>query len=129
MRTVYIVDHPYPPTSGDLAAAASAGAAEVICGIPPALAREGVSTFGYHEIADPDAPRRLIRKSVVQERAEALGKFADLFALLLSYEGGIHFGRWFAPDWPNVYFDDPAMLTLLDAVGCTSEEIATITAP
>jgi hypothetical protein len=53
MRTVYLVDHDLPPTEEDLAAATSAGAAEVICGIPEALADAGIDTFGYHEIADP----------------------------------------------------------------------------
>lgn len=55
-RTVYLVDHDFPPTEDDLAAAALAGAAEVICGMPEALARAGIDSFGYHEIAEPPAP-------------------------------------------------------------------------
>lgn len=56
MRKVYIVDHDEPGTDEDVSAATDAGASEIICGIPPALAQLGISTFGYHEIADPDAP-------------------------------------------------------------------------
>lgn len=56
MRKLFIVDHDFPPTSEDLAAAATAGATEIICGIPPALADLGITTFGYHEVAPPPAP-------------------------------------------------------------------------
>lgn len=73
--------------------------------------------------------RRLILKSVVQERAHALGKLAPILAILRSEGQEINYARWFAPDWPRVYFDDPAMLALLEAVGCTEAQIAEITAP
>lgn len=55
MRKVFLVDHDFPPTEADMAAAAAAGAAEVVCGIPEALARDGVASFGYHELPDPPA--------------------------------------------------------------------------
>jgi hypothetical protein len=77
MRTIFIVDHPLPPTEGDLAAAADAGASEVFCGIPAALADLGISTFGYHEIADPPAPvPQLIemRKAVLEMDATEFGE-------------------------------------------------------
>lgn len=73
-------------------------------------------------------PRRLIPKSVVQERAHTAGKLAAVMTLLETPGNEIYKARWFAPDWPNVYFDDPQMLTMLAAVGCTAEEIAEITA-
>ena len=77
----------------------------------------------------PDPPpRRLIPKSVIQERVNDIGKLGAVMAVLRSEGQEINYARWFAPDWPNVYFDDPAMLTLLAAVGCTEGEIATITA-
>lgn len=76
------------------------------------------------EAADP---RRLIPKSVVQERVHAIGKLGDAFAALQAQP--ILFGRWFAPDWPNVYADDDGLLTLLTGIGCTPEEIETVTAP
>jgi hypothetical protein len=53
MRKVFLLDHEFPPTEADIAAATNAGAAEVICGIPEALATLGIDSFGYHEIADP----------------------------------------------------------------------------
>jgi hypothetical protein len=76
------------------------------------------------------ATRRLIAKSVVQERVNALGKWAAVAALL--YTNGlpnIYYARWFAPDWPQVYADDPSMLALLTYAGLTADEIATVTAP
>ena len=73
-------------------------------------------------------PRRLIRKSVVQERAHTLGKLASILTVLRSPGQEISYARWFAPDWPNVYADDAGMLAILSAVGCTPEEIAEITA-
>jgi hypothetical protein len=72
-------------------------------------------------------PRRLIRKSVVQERAHTLGKLASILTVLRSPGQEISYARWFAPDWPNVYADDAGMLVILAAVGCKPEEIAEIT--
>jgi hypothetical protein len=73
------------------------------------------------------APRRLIPKSLVQERVNAIGKLALAFGALNS--DPISFGRWFAPDWPNVYADDPGLLTILDTIGCSPEQVEAITAP
>jgi hypothetical protein len=70
--------------------------------------------------------RRLIPKSRIQERVNDIGKLDDILTILNSQS--IMFARWFAPDWPNVYFDDEGMLQLLHIVGCTSEQIAEITA-
>lgn len=53
MRKIYIVDHEWPPTTEDLAAAEAAGATEVLCGGGSALARLGVATFGFHELSPP----------------------------------------------------------------------------
>ena len=71
--------------------------------------------------------RRLIPKSVVQERLNTLGKLGAAFTALNS--NPIYFGRWFAPDWPEVYFDDEGLLEVLGAIGCTEAEIAQVTAP
>jgi hypothetical protein len=70
--------------------------------------------------------RRLIAKSTVQERVNALGKLGDAFAALQAQP--ISFGRWFAPDWPQVYADDPGLLGLLQYIGLTAEQIAAVTA-
>jgi hypothetical protein len=69
--------------------------------------------------------RHLLPKSVVQERINAIGKLGDVLTVLNSQP--IFFARWFAPDWPNVYFDDEALLAILAGVGCTPAEIETIT--
>lgn len=80
-------------------------------------------------VARCEAPpsRRLIPKSVVQERVNAVGKLGVAFSALQA--DPISFGRWFAPDHPNVYADDERLLQLLSIIGCTAEEIATVTAP
>lgn len=74
-----------------------------------------------------EAPRRLIPKSVVQERVNDVGKLEGAFAALQA--DALAYCRWFAPDWPNVYADDEGLLAMLDGIGCTEEEIAAITAP
>lgn len=75
----------------------------------------------------PEAPRRLIPKSIVQERCAVIGKLDELMTALLA--NPLYFGRWFAPNHPNVYADDPDLLAMLGAVGCTPEQIAEVTAP
>lgn len=73
--------------------------------------------------------RRLIPKSVVQERVNTLGKWAAVAALLYTDAlPNIYYARWFAPDWPNVYADDATLLALLADAGLTSDDIATVTA-
>lgn len=74
----------------------------------------------------PPPERRLIKKSVIHERVNDAGKLDAALAALQS--NAILYARWFAPDWPEVYFDDPDMLTLLAYIGCTPEQIAQITA-
>lgn len=98
---------------------------------------EGEVRFTPEEEAEWDAmeaalanippPRRLIPKSVVQERAYAIGKLDELMTALQA--NSLYFGRWFAPDWPEVYADDAGLLEMLTAVGCTPEQIAEVTAP
>jgi hypothetical protein len=75
------------------------------------------------EAASPPA-RRTIPKSLVQARLIDTGKMDAVFAALLSSPA--NFAKWFAPDWPNVFADDAAMLAVLTAVGA---DIETITAP
>jgi hypothetical protein len=82
---------------------------------------------GFTAPPTPPAPRRLLAKSTVQERVNAIGKLDEVMTVLNSQP--IYFARWFAPDWPNVYFDDEGLLAILAAVGCTEAEIETITAP
>lgn len=95
-------------------------------GVERALTPDEMVDYEARLAVDP--PRRLIPKSVVQERAHTFGKLGAILAVLRSEGQEINYARWFAPDWPNVYFDDPAMLDLLAYVGCTEEQIETITA-
>ena len=74
----------------------------------------------------PDV-RRLIPKSVVQERLNDLGRLGDAFALLQA--DPLNFGRWFAPNHPNVFADDEGLLAILDTLGLTAEQIAGVVAP
>lgn len=83
-------------------------------------------TADQEALASRPAPRRLIKKSIVQERVNAIGKLGTVLTALNAEP--LYFARWFAPDWPNVYADDEGLLAVLTAVGCTEGEIATITA-
>lgn len=101
---------------------------EVVQGLNTQLAEltTTLENLQHPPLVGPDG-RRLIPKSLIQERVNAIGKLDEAFAILQAQP--IFFGRWFAPDWPNVYFDDPGLLQILAAAGCTPEEIAQITAP
>jgi hypothetical protein len=59
--------------------------------------------------------RRLVPKSLIVERLQAAGKLAAastaLNADLYKRE------RWYAPDRPAIYADDPEALALLNAIG------------
>lgn len=86
--------------------------------------------LGGARFATDDPPRRLIRKSLVQERVHAIGKWDELIdAIMPEGRPSIFYARWFAPDWPEVYADDEGLLAMLNAVGCTPEQIAEVTAP
>jgi hypothetical protein len=86
-------------------------------------AQDAATFFGPQPVA-----RREIAKSVVQERVNDLGKLGAVMAVLRAEGNEIYYARWFAPNWPNVYADDQGLLLMLNAAGCTAEEIATITA-
>jgi hypothetical protein len=68
----------------------------------------------------------MIPKSTIQERVNNIGKLGAVLSALQTEP--INYVRWFAPDWPQVYFDDAGMLAVLKAVGCTDAQIAIITA-
>lgn len=67
------------------------------------------------------ADRRLVPKSLIVERLNAAGKLAAaksaLDANLYARE------RWYAPDKPAVYADDPEVLSLLAAIDADHEVI------
>lgn len=86
---------------------------------------EELSTIGVTRGA-PEVLRRLLPKSLVQERVNNIGKLDDVLALLMAPGNAIFYARWFAPDWPNVYYDDAGLLSILGAVGCTPTQITAI---
>jgi hypothetical protein len=66
----------------------------------PAL---GYGDFGFSPVPDPppEPPRPQLPKSIVTARVTALGKAADVWALL-NANPAMAF-KWFSPDWPNVF--------------------------
>jgi len=65
--------------------------------------------------------RRKVRKSVVKQRLIEAGLMDAAYALLTAQP--VAFARWFDMDYPEVYFDDPDALALLDAIGAAPEVI------
>lgn len=70
--------------------------------------------------------RREIPKRLVAARLDAIGKGQVAMAALQS--NTLMFNEWFLHGL-NVYADDEQLLAMLHGVGCTAEEIATVTAP
>lgn len=94
--------------------------------IPFTASPDDPEPFGravYEEIKDtpiapyvaPPSGRQLVQKSVVQARIIDAGKMADAYAALTA--NPIYFARWFAPDHPEVYCDDPDAVGLIKALG------------
>lgn len=59
--------------------------------------------------------RQTVLKSTVQTRIIAAGKMAEAKAALDA--NAVYFARWFAPDRPVVYCDDPDAMMLVTAIG------------
>ncbi len=75
-----------------------------------------------HELVDaPLLVRRMVRKSTVQARLIDAGLMEAAYALLTS--NPVHFARWFAPDQPNVYADDPDALAVLATIGADAATV------
>jgi hypothetical protein len=63
----------------------------------------------------PPPVRAMVVKSVVQARIIDVGKMGDAYAMLTA--NPVYFARWFAPDHPAVYCDDPDAVGLVLALG------------
>ena len=63
----------------------------------------------------PPPPRPTVLKSTVQARIIDAGKMGDAYAALTA--NPVYFARWFAPDHPAVYCDDPDAVGLVTALG------------
>jgi hypothetical protein len=72
----------------------------------------------------PPEPRRLVVKSTIIRRLNEAGLLA---AAIQGLNSNLYAReRWYAPDWPSIYFDDPEALALLSAIGA---DVQTIMAP
>jgi hypothetical protein len=64
---------------------------------------------------EPEPVRQTVLKSTVQARIIEAGKMDQAYAALTS--NAVYFARWFAPDRPVVYCDDPDAMGLVQAIG------------
>jgi hypothetical protein len=74
----------------------------------------------------PPVVRALIRKSTIIRRCHEAGVLTAVMAILDAPANAYAKARWWAPDWPEVFADDPEMVAMLTAVGA---DVAVITAP
>jgi hypothetical protein len=95
--------------------------------LPPGTKDAAIQSAAAAFFGPPVVPRAELPKSLVQERVNLTGKLGTVLQILNSQP--IYFARWFAPDWPNVYADDPGLLQILGAAGLTAAEIAMVVAP
>ncbi|BCM19259.1 hypothetical protein [Mesorhizobium sp. J8] len=65
--------------------------------------------------------RPTVLKSTVQARIITAGKMDEAYAMLTA--NPVYFARWFAPDHPVVYCDDPDAVGLVDALNLDPAEI------
>ena len=65
--------------------------------------------------AEMPTPRPQVSKSTVQARIIGAGKMSDAYAMLTA--NPVAFAQWFAPDWPNIYCDDPDAAAFVTALG------------
>lgn len=92
---------------------------------PEEFGREMYATLAAGNVASAPppapAPRAMVLKSVVQARIIEAGKMQDAYAALT--QNPIYFARWFAPDRPEVYCDDPDAILLVTALGLDPDAI------
>lgn len=86
-----------------------------------------LETYETEDAAPAEPSRQLVRKSIVQARLIDRGLMQAAYVALTS--NAVYFARWFAPDRPEVYCDDPDAVLLLSAIGCSESDIAEIMAP
>jgi len=70
----------------------------------------------------PSAPtRRLVRKSTIIRRLQEVGLLDQAFAVL---DQNLYAkARFWTPDWPSIYFDDPEAVAILQACGADVDAI------
>jgi hypothetical protein len=95
---------------------------QVLPGLSPAEQDAAILAF----FGPPPVVRTLVRKSTVIRRCHEAGVLAAVMAILDHPSNAYAKARWWAPDWPEVFADDPEMVAMLTAVGA---DVAVITAP
>jgi hypothetical protein len=73
------------------------------------------------EAAEAAPPRRMLRKSTVQQRLIDVGLMDAAHAALWADKAA--YARWFVSDHPKVNADDPEALALLEAIGADPDVI------
>ncbi|TGT36208.1 hypothetical protein [Mesorhizobium sp. M8A.F.Ca.ET.165.01.1.1] len=63
----------------------------------------------------PIVEREKVRKSIVMQRLIDLNKMDQAYAMLAAQPK--FFARWFAPDHPEVFADDPDAMAFVSALG------------
>lgn len=81
--------------------------------LPPSVNHEWRD--GEWVYVEPEPLRQTVLKSTVQARIIEAGKMDAAYAALTS--NATYFARWFAPDRPVVYCDDPDAMMLVTAIG------------
>ena len=71
----------------------------------------------------PLVERKLVPKSIVQQRIIEKGPQYMQQALQMLQSNAVYFARWFAPDHPAVYSDDVDARGLVVALGLDPDEI------
>lgn len=66
-------------------------------------------------------PRLLVSKSTVQDRIIAKNKMADAWQMMVANPNQL--AKWFAPNHPAVYCDDPEATAFVQALGLDPKEI------
>jgi len=74
-----------------------------------------------HLLEDAPTVRRKVRKSTVQARLIDMGLMEATYSALTA--SPVNFARWFAPDQPEVYADDPDALALLAVIGADANSV------
>ncbi len=65
----------------------------------------------------PPVVRLLVRKSTVIRRLHDAGLLAAVMGVLDAPANVYAKARWWSPDWPEIYTDDPEAVAIVSAVG------------
>lgn len=99
-HSFHAVDDDYQPQAGEILFDDYATADELAEAFP-----------GYSPVVE----RSKVRKSVVMQRLIDLNKMDQAYGMLAAQP--TYFARWFAPDHPEVFADDPDATAFVTALG------------